>query len=314
MRLTFISLLVIALFLTACGNTASYSGITSEETPQGTSSEKVVIDAMGHEVKIPANPQRIIASYLEDHLVTLGVTPVAQWSVATDIQDYLQTNLQGVPTINYDLPPEAVVSFNPDLIIIGSESSVQKGLYEQYSQIAPTYVLGDGVNKDWRKSLLKIGELLNKTDAAEQALKDYDKKAAAMKAQLQEAIGSKSAAILWLTQKKFYLVDETVSSGAVLYGDLGMKPPNLVADLDTKGSWNPITLEKLAELNADAIFMVNSDKSTGTEDTLNSPIWKELPAVKAGHVYELSSSSSWLYSGVIAGEKIMDDVGKSLGK
>jgi hypothetical protein len=27
---------------------------------------------------VPANPKRIIASYLEDHLVALGVKPVAQ--------------------------------------------------------------------------------------------------------------------------------------------------------------------------------------------------------------------------------------------
>ena len=50
---------------------------------------------------IPANPQRIIASYLEDHLVTLGVKPAAQWSArdGSSVQDYLQGTLNGVPTM-----------------------------------------------------------------------------------------------------------------------------------------------------------------------------------------------------------------------
>jgi iron complex transport system substrate-binding protein len=317
-------LLVSALLFTACGNTNQSSNNTAADTSGKTSSpaaneagnageaaEKTVTDAMGHEVKIPANPQRVLASYLEDQLVALGVTPVAQWSVANGKQDYLQSSLKDIPTINYDLPPEAVASFNPDFIIIGSESLVQKGLYEQYSKIAPTYVLGDTMIKDWRQTLLKIGELLNKTDLAKQAIADYANKAEETKTGLQEAIGGKSAAVLWLTQKQFFMVDDKLSSGEVLFKDLSMNPPNLVTELpeSAKASWNPVSMEKLAQLDADYIFLVNSDKSQGT-DTLNDPIWKNVPAVKEGHVYEMDSTSSWLYSGAIAGEKVMDDLQK----
>lgn len=279
--------------------------------------ERVMQDAMGHEVTIPANPERIIASYLEDHLVTLGIKPAAQWSISdgTSVQNYLQGELAGVPTIGYDLPPEAVLSFSPDLIIVGSESSVQKGLYEQYAKIAPTYVIGDEINNDWRKSLLKIGEVLGKSAEAEKALADYDQKAADAKSKLQAAIGDKSASVLWLVQKQFYLVDETRSSGAVLYGDLGLKQPNLVTEIpqESKANWNPVSLEKLAELDADHIFLVNSDKAQGA-DTLNDPIWQGLAAVKAGQVYEMDTNKSWLYTGYIAGQQIMDDVLAALVK
>ncbi|MFC0332687.1 iron-hydroxamate ABC transporter substrate-binding protein [Paenibacillus sepulcri] len=331
-------LLVMTLFLAACGGAGkadnnSGAGTPSAgnsatsptgdpaapegsgtDTPNEAQTEKIVTDAMGHEVTIPADPQRILASYLEDHLVALGIKPVAQWSIGPEsVQDYLQGDLKGIPIISYDLPLEAVASFSPDLILIGSESQVQKGLYEQYAKIAPTYVIGDEINKDWRKTLLKIGELLGKTEAAEQALKDYDQKVADTKAKLQQSIGTQSAAILWLVQKQFYIVDETRSSGAVLYGDLGMTPPNLVSDItaEQKATWSPVSLEKLAGLNADHIFLVNSDKTT---ETLDSPIWKNLPAVKAGHVYEMPSTSSWLYSGYEAGGQIMDDTLKMLVK
>lgn len=293
---------------------ASESPSASANPVAGTSpaaAERVMVDAMGHEVTIQANPKRIIASYLEDYLVTLGVKPAAQWSIkdGKSVQNYLQGDLAGIPTIGFDLPPEAVLSFNPDLIIIGSESSVQKGLYEQYAKIAPTYVIGDEINNDWRKALLKIGEVLGKSAEAEKALADYNQKAADAKEKLQAAVGEKSAAALWLVQKQFYLVDETRSSGAVLYGDLGLKQPNLVTEIpqEAKANWNPISLEKLAELDADHIFLVNSDKAQGA-DTLNDPIWQGLAAVKAGQVYEMDTNKSWLYTGYIAGQQIMDDV------
>jgi iron complex transport system substrate-binding protein len=310
------------LVIAACGQdnpsqetAAAHTETAGSETngSEAPPKARTVTDGMGHEVTIPAAPERIIASYLEDHLTVLGVKPVAQWSVANGIQDYLQAKLQGIPTLAYDLPPEAVAGFTPDFIIVGSSFAVQNGLYEQYSKIAPTYVLGDDLIKDWRKTLLKIGELLNKSDEAAKAVEQYDNKAAGVKAKLEKAAAGKSAAILWLTQKQFYMVDDKLSSGTVLYGDLGMAPPNLITGLpdSAKASWNPVTMEKLAELDADYIFLVNSDKGQDA-DTLNNPIWKNLPAVKLGQVFEMSTKSSWLYSGAMAGSQLMDDVVKAL--
>ncbi|MFC3341841.1 iron-hydroxamate ABC transporter substrate-binding protein [Paenibacillus abyssi] len=313
-------MLALAVFLAACGSNGNTPETTPDNTNQAPSetpaageetaaTEKTVQDAMGNEVTIPANPERVLAAYYEDQLVTLGVKPVAQWSVANGAQDYLESDLQGIPLINYDLPPEAVAGFNPDFIIIGSSFLVQNGLYDQYAKIAPTYVLGDELIKDWRATLLKIGELLNKTDEANAAIQAYDQKVADTKAKLEQAVSDKSAAILWLTQKQFYMVDGNLSSGAVLYRDLGMKQPNLITDLpeEAQATWNPVSLEKLAELDADYIFLVNSDSGQAAE-TLDSPIWKGIPAVKEGHVYEMSTKSSWLYSGAIAGQKVMDDL------
>ncbi|WP_410511096.1 iron-hydroxamate ABC transporter substrate-binding protein [Paenibacillus sp. BR2-3] len=330
MRFALIGLMVMMVFLSACGNnnTGNSANTGAEATGQPTAEataepeqttapavEKTVTDGMGHKVTVPANPQRVLASYVEDPVVSLGVTPVAQWSVPNGIQDYLSDKLKEVPTISYDLPLEAVISFAPDFIIVGSEADVQNGKYDQLNKIAPTYVIGDEIYKDWRKTLLKVGELLNKTAEAEQAIQDYDQKAVDAKEKITGAIGQESAAILWLVQKNFYIVDETRSSGAVLYNDLGITLPNLVTEIpaEKRATWNPISLEKLSELTADHIFLVNSDKAEGS-DIINSAIWKGIPAVKAGNVYELSSTSSWLYSGATAGSKTIDDVLKFLVK
>ncbi|MNI07281.1 putative siderophore-binding lipoprotein YfiY precursor [compost metagenome] len=311
-------MMVFAVVLTACGGAQNKenasSNVAQEEQTKAdnqvneqTATEKVVTDAMGHEVTIPANPQRIIATYLEDPLLVLGYKPVAQWSVANGIQDYLQDQLTGIPTISYDLPPETVASFNPDLILITSEATVQNGLYEQYSKIAPTYVVGDAISADWRKTLSTMGELLNATDKADAAIKEYEQKVADTKAKVEAKIGDNKAAIIWLVSKNFYVVNGEVASGAVLYGDLGIKTPDVLAVLpEATANWNPISLEKLVELDADYIFLVNSDK--GQAGNLEDALWKNIPAVKNGNVFELDSTSSWLYNGQIAGTKIMDDL------
>ncbi|WP_238651682.1 ABC transporter substrate-binding protein [Paenibacillus piscarius] len=330
-KLAVAGLMTTSLLLSACGNNSSNEGsngaaatnpaATAEATAEASAAtaapavEKTVTDAMGHEVTVPANPQRVIASYLEDYLVALGVTPVAQWSTKNGTQKYLAAELKDVPPISYDLPLEAVTSFTPDFHIVQSEGSVQNGLYDQLNKIAPTYVLGDKVSSDWRASLLKIGELLNKTPEAKKAIEDYDQKAASAKAAVSAAIGDDSVAVLWLVSKNFFIVDETRSSGAVLYGDLGVKLPNLVTDIpaESRAPWNPISLEKLSELTAEHIILVNSDKADGAEIT-EGAVWKGIPAVKAGNVHEFSKDSSWLYSGPIANSKTIDDILSSFVK
>ncbi|WP_440119096.1 ABC transporter substrate-binding protein [Paenibacillus sp. QZ-Y1] len=320
-----ITVIVMSIWLAACGTKPAENGATGEtnagtktETQSEAPTERTLADAMGHDVTIPANPERVIASYLEDHLVTLGVKPAAQWSInnGSGLQDYLQKDLNGIPGIASDLPFEVVASFSPDLIIIGSESTVEGEKYEQYNKIAPTYVLGDDINKDWRQALLKIGEILNLSDKAQKALDDYDAKAKEIKEKVASATGgTKSAAALWLFNNKFYIVSENVSSGDVMYNELGLVKPEVVKEVSAKatGNWSEISLEKIAEMDADYLFLVNSDKGAGAE-ALKDAVWQSIPAVKNGDVYEFESTRSWLYSGVQANTQILEDIQNSIVK
>ncbi|PNQ79240.1 AraC family transcriptional regulator [Paenibacillus sp. F4] len=320
--MAFILLLSFTLLLSACSGTSSPTATdgasqgTNNTSAEPTSQERVLKDALGHEVKIPAQPQRVIASYLEDHLVALGVKPVAQWSVGKNsVQGYLQKELKDVPTIASDLPFEAVLNFKPDLIIMDSASMVEGDKYNQYSKIAPTYVVGTNMNNDWRQELLTVGEVLNKSSEAKQALSNYDKKAAEAKAQLSQTVGQKTAAALWVTDKNVYVVNQNLSSGDVLYKDLGFKIPQVVQEISktAKANWSNLSLEKLAELDADYIFIVNS-KNVSKEDIVKDPVWAGISAVKEGHVYDFGKDSSWLYTGTIANSQMIDDVLKNVTK
>ena len=307
------SLLVLLVILAGCS--ANKESDQRKVTDVDTATERILTDAMGHEVAIPANPKRVIASYLEDNLVALGIRPVAQWAVhdGASIQDYLQEELKDIPTIPYDLPFEVVTSFSPDLLIMGSAEMVEGSKYEQYAKIAPTYVLEVENNSDWREKLLKVGEVFDKTDEAEKVLAEYDQKAKEAKQLLKDSIGEESAAAVWLINNNFFIVGDTVSSGAVLYEDLQLAKPNVVEEISgtATSNWSAISLEKLAELDADHLFLINSDKGNGAE-MLQEPIWKDIPAVKNGHIYEFDAKTAWLYSGPIANTQIIDDVLESL--
>jgi len=318
---------MLALSLAACGTDEESTGdqsaaeqtenqSTEKSEEQGTN-ERTLTDAMGNEVVVPANPERVIATYLEDNLVALGIKPVAQWSVkdGASIQGYLQDSLEGIPTIPHDLPFEAVQALSPDLIIMDSASMVEGGKYDQYNKIAPTYVIGTEVNNDWRDELLRVGEVFGKKEEAEKVLENYEAKAKEAKEKIESTVGNPSVAAVWLTNGSFFVVSENLSSGAVMYDDLGLKVPNVVKEISASGTgnWNAISLEKLVELDAEHLFLINSDTANGSP-TLNEKLWQSVPAVKAGNVYEFSPDESWLYTGAIANEQIIDNILESIVK
>ncbi len=287
---------------------------------ENTSSDAMLTktDAMGHEVTYPENPQRIIASYLEDNLVALDVMPVAQWSLndGASVLGYLQDTLKDVPIISFDLPYEAVQSFNPDLMLVESAASVEGEKYAQYSKIVPTYVITEEINNDWRTEFKTIADVLNKNEKAEQVLSEYETKADSIREAIEAKGEMPSAAAIWLTGGNFFIVSANTSSGSVMYEDLGLKVPAVVEEItaEAAANWNPISLEKLVELDADYIFMVNSMEEENPE-VLSDALWNAVKAVQNENVISYEpDTAAWLYQGPIANTMILEDIEEALIK
>ncbi|AIE61647.1 iron-hydroxamate ABC transporter substrate-binding protein [Bacillus methanolicus] len=295
------------MLLVGCGTN------NTKETQENTK-DVTVTDAMG-KVTIPANPQRILAPYMEDSLVALGVTPAAQWSIGTTVLDYLQSDLKDVPKIGWDLPLEQTIKAQPDLIVFSSASAIQKGNYEEYKKVAPTYVFKDDEGSDWRKQLEVMGKLLGKEKQAKNVLADYDAKVKDASKKIKEAIGDETAAILWVAGDQFYLFENTRFAANVLYGDLGVAQPKMIQKLPkAEATWKPVSLEALSKLDADHLFLVSKPGEPGLETLKNSSVWKGIPAVKKGNVYNMEDPSHWTISGVIANNLTIDQIVDSLTK
>lgn len=302
------SLIVIALFfavfLTACGNNADKSAAT-----------RSMKDTMGHQVLVPKEPKRVVGSYLEDYLVAVGVKPVVQWSVknGSGTQKYLKKQLKDIPLIDYSLPYEAVTKAKPDLILMGTNSAVENGKYDQYKKIAPTYVVKNGTDVSWRSQFMDVAKAVNKTSKAKSVLKEYDKKVATAKSEIKQKAAGKSVAVLWVTNNSAFIVGEKSASGSLLYGDLGLKVPALVKEVSKNATadWSSVSLEKLAKLDADYIFLVNSDKDA---NLFKDSLWQSIPAVKDGNLFQYGDDSSWQYKGPIAYSEMIDQVQKDILK
>lgn len=308
--LAMLSLLSLVV-LGACSNSNETTDSTADTTTSA-AVETTLTDAAGNEVTIPADPQRVIASYLEDYLVALDVTPVAQWTVGNDSdQAYLQDKLADVPRINYDLPYEEVLSYEPDLLLMDSNSMVEGDKYAQYSKIAPTYVVTNGEDVTWRDRLNDIAKVLHKEDQAKQVETDYDDLVASTKETYADKIEGKSVAVLWVVNNSAFMVAQTKSSGQLLYQELGFSVPSLVTEISETATadWSAVSLEKLAELDADYLILVNSDEGA---DFFNDQVWQNLKAVKDGNLWEFGPESSWLYNGPIAYTKMIEDIQSKL--
>ncbi|BBI30952.1 ABC transporter substrate-binding protein [Cohnella abietis] len=323
-RFTQLALTVVLIsFLAACGNSNNDAKPTSSaavEEPSNTAETgaspsasaeeeafRILTDAVGHEVKVPTHPQRVIAAFMEDPLSAMGIKPVAQWGVAGVPQQYLQDKLGDIPVLdmNGGLKPEEVLSYSPDLIIFLAPTYIPNDSYDQFSKIAPTFVLSDNA-MDWRGNVQKLGALMNQEDAAKQALEQYDKKLEEAKSQLGSLPAEKTAILIQTgDEKTFKLFGPNFYGGETLYNTLGFKQPALL-----NGDYESYSMEMLEQLKEVDYIFVLSGKGRG-KPPVDNPLWKALPAVKAGNVFE-ADSGHWFNANVIASKLMIDDVLKNV--
>ncbi len=299
--------------LSACGQSDTRDSSEQVSTTSTTvATEKTLTDSQGHEVTIPAEPKRIIGSYLEDYLVALDEIPVAQWTVGKNSsQGYLQDELADVPLINYDLPYEDVLSYEPDLILIESDAAVEGDKYDEYAKIAPTYVVKNGTDVSWQERLEDVASVFGKEDKAKEIEADYEKLVTETKESEQDKIAGKSAAVIWVTNNSAFMVAGNRSSGKLIYDELGFEMPELTQQISEEATsdFSAVSLESLSQLNADYLILVNSDEGAAM---FSDPLWENIPAVKNDQVFEYGPDKSWLYSGPIAYTKMLEDIKESL--
>ncbi|MFZ3579282.1 iron-hydroxamate ABC transporter substrate-binding protein [Virgibacillus sp. DJP39] len=311
--LTF-SLACLLLVISACGNDNDDTS-SSESTNDKKQGSEVTVEGKKGEVTIPADVERVLAPFHEDALLALGVKPVAKWSIGKTVQGYLEPQLKDLPRIEWNLPQEQVLEHNPELLILGSDLASYEGTYEDYSKIATTYVMPEEVSNNWRKQVKVFGKMLGKEDKAEEVLSAYEEKASAAKEKLTKSLGEESVAIIWVVGGQYFLFEKDRHSAAVVYSELGITVPPLVESLgEAQAQWNPISMEKLSELKADHVFLLGLEGEQGLETLKNSDVWQSIPAAEKDQVYVMNDPSFWTNKGLIASEKTIDALLKTLAE
>ncbi|WP_025025678.1 ABC transporter substrate-binding protein [Caldalkalibacillus mannanilyticus] len=315
-----VGLLALLLVLVGCtggGEKESIGANVSEQIQEDVDSEsetekqtRRVTDEIGHEIDMPVDPQRIIGIYLEDELTALGVKPLRQARIGDwSGQDYLNLDLQDID-IQGDV--EAFFAAQPDFLLT---NVYDPKIYDTLEKIAPFYAFKDA-RADWRATIRTLGELLNKSDKAEEVIAAYDLKATEAGERILEVIGDETVAIVRVHAKSLRLYGGPGYAGPVLYEELGLQPAQAVKDLvlDQNLGVANISLEVIPQLTADHIFLtMDTGADQQYKDLTENTLWKNLPAVKGGRVYEVNFET-WMKSGPIADGMKIEDVVQALVK
>ncbi|AFS77477.1 AraC family HTH transcriptional regulator [Gottschalkia acidurici 9a] len=257
---------------------------------------------------------RIFAPYLEDFLLSLGVTPIAQCLHSNcGKQDYL--GLNDIPALDILREDLKLLSNNkPDFIMIDEVIKHQDN--NRFKQLAPTYVLSHP-GEDWRSILYTVADLVGKIQKVEDVIGHYEEKVSLARRILGASVREQTVACLRISSigVDLYSGENQGYTGPILYGDLKLKPHPLVQQLAFKERRVRLTPKLLSQLNADHLFITfdkHYSQSEGDErKILNNPLWKSLLAVKNNHVYEVDFMT-WMNYGVISHSKKIDDVLKAL--
>lgn len=320
-RLTTVAALTLAsaLALSACGSDSSDdSGSGSGDKAKNAAKDVTVTDATGAEVKVPANPKKVVAlSEMDlDSSLALKVKPVGLSAGRGQkaAPEYLADQAKGIPVVGAVTGPdiEKVLQAKPDVILAGQLADQQ--VLKQLKAIAPTVVTIDRT-KDWKKSLEITGKVLGKSNEASAFLKDYDTKAADTKKSLGDNAGA-SVSVARYSAKGTAVMQQGVFISDVLK-DLGLKRPG-IQNKKGEGHSTPLSDEDLKQIDADWLF-IGTLGSKGPDADLFKELkgkaaYKQLDAVKQDHTTEIDGSKWTSLGGAQAAVSVLEDVEKAMGK
>ncbi|MBB5937407.1 ABC transporter substrate-binding protein [Streptomyces zagrosensis] len=317
-RLTAVAVLTLAcaLTLSACGSDDSDGSDKGGDKVKG--DVRTIKDATGASVKVPAAPQRVVAlSEMDlDTALALGVQPVGLTAGRGQkgAPEYLADKAKDIDVVGAVTGPdiEKVVAAKPDVILAGQIADGQ--VLKQLRTVAPT-VVTIGKDKSWKSALDLTGEVLNKQSAAKAFLAGYDKRLDEVKKSLGDKAGS-TVSVARYSAKGTAVMQQGVFISDVLK-DLGFKRPGL-QNKKGAGHSTPLSDEDIQQIDADWLFigtLASKGKDANVFGELKKkPAYRQLDAVKGGHVTEIDGSKWTSLGGSLAAMSVLEDIQQAMGK
>ncbi|MGC5030774.1 ABC transporter substrate-binding protein [Micromonospora sp. DT229] len=307
--------------VTGCG---SDSG---EPAGQSDAAATRVFAADNGEITIPVNPERVVATgyavpvLIEADAALVGISSWKRGLAMMTEQD--RATYDRLPKVAGEAAAEtnyeAVAAAKPDLIVIGVPKPALGSIdMKRLESIAPVVAIGPTTPDAWRELSRRQSDAAGRSANFEAAKDAYDKKAAELKAKYGTA----------LTGLKFGHVGSygEISKGTFHREFAGSWGTNIAQDVgvtyygevkEKGGGGLDVTeypaIEELPESlgEADAItYTVQPDgtPAEAVQQVLDSALWKNLPAVKAGRVFALQYTEAATYESAL---KTLDSIDKA---
>ncbi len=277
--LAIFSLFVGLVFLTACSTSSSSTEVELSSMPK--------IEGITYHGDIPKNPKKVVnfAYSYTGYLLQLGID-VSSYSLDLEKNSpAFGDKLKDVPQLT-TADTEAIAAQKPDVILVfaGDDN------LETLKEIAPVIEITYG-KSDYLKMLTDVGQIFGKEKEAQAWLDQWDKKVATAKEELKGLIDTSSTfTVMDFFDKNIFLYGNNFGRGGELvYRALGfVAPAKVQEDIINKEGWFGVSQEALPEYVGDYVLVNVNDKTKEAAASLKeSDIWKNLPAVKNGHVIEV---------------------------
>ncbi|WP_181771219.1 ABC transporter substrate-binding protein [Amycolatopsis pittospori] len=298
--------LTVVVTATACGSEDAGGTADSGQTR--------VFAADNGQITIPVSPKRVIATgYAVPALLEAGapLVGVSSWKRGIPLfneqerkkyDELAKVAGESAAETNY----EAIAQADPDLIVIGVPKPVLADIdIKRLEAIAPVVAIGPSVPAMWRDLSRKQADAAGAVAGFDAVKTAYDTKAKGLadkyKAVLPQLklghVGAYGEVAKGNFQREFngsWGTNIAQDLGATYYGQVKVKGGG------SKDVSEYPSIEELstAFAQADAItYSVSADGSVPApvKYVLDSPLWKELPAVKAGKVYAFRYTEAATY-------------------
>ncbi|MCA1004849.1 ABC transporter substrate-binding protein [Rhodococcus hoagii] len=283
--------------LVACGSDDDKSS-DAETTAAATTR---TFQAQNGAVEIPSDPKSIVAcGYAVLPLIQSGanLSGICEWNREEDNMDadtkkaYDALAKVGPDGAISELNYEAVTAAKPDLIILGVPARAQAQVdMGKLQALAPVVFLGPTTPADWRTLGEQFADAANVSDSYGAFIEQYNERTQEISKKYQDKLGSlKFAGVCSVcgTEPGEFYREYKSSYTTSLFDDLGLQIPSQPENPeDEHGEY--VALEKISDKLGDAdviVYGVEVDGSPSPEmaELMASPLWQNLPAVKAGNL------------------------------
>ncbi|MGO1911845.1 MAG: ABC transporter substrate-binding protein [Corynebacterium sp.] len=310
------ALLLGAGALTACSSDNSGDAGSGAET-------RTVATERG-DVEVPADPQRVVAVdwQIPPTMIDLGVTPVGIYegyyeedaAAARAVPDrYIDALVDATRIGNWDaLNLEKVSQLDPDLIVT-TGVGLEDDQLDQLAAIAPM-ALAD--NSGDLASQAQIADILNRSDEFDELQRTFDDKAAEIAERHRDVLADARFVSVSGGQDANWFAEGGQTAVGTLLSAVGASFADVV---DPDGWWgDPRSLENLGDLD-DATVILHPETADGepapnTVPVLDNPVFRALPAVKAGNSFGFSqgaaSNIGWAIDALDEIDRILSEVGE----
>ncbi|QEY20944.1 iron-hydroxamate ABC transporter substrate-binding protein [Psychrobacillus sp. AK 1817] len=275
-------LILLILTLAACNSDES-SNTNANSNNDKNETDTITYESEEGPIEVPANPKRVVVvSTYAGNVASLGVNIVGvdAWAKSNpqfneyfaDVEEISEENL------------EKIIELDPDLII--GLSTAQN--LDKLKEIAPTVTFTYG-KVDYLEQQLEIGKLLNKEKEAQEWIDDFKERAQKAGEEIKAKIGEDATvSVIENFDKQIYVFGDNWGRGTeILYQEMNLAMPKKVQEMALKDGYYALSLEVLPEYAGD--YIIFSKVSTQDNSFQETDVYKNIPAVKNGRVFEANA-------------------------